>query len=371
MLPRSNAETPAEPGSVLVTLPEADTAAMPPGRPARRLLRALSFRRLSAIYILIALFVLFSLWIPGTFLTVGTWRSLLNSQALTALAAVGLVIPMAAGAFDLAVGVEIGLASILVSWLIVDHGVSPGEAIVLTLLAGAAVGTVSAVMTVLVRIDSFIATLGVSSVGTALITWVSGGQQILNLPSQYVSFSTDEFLGVTYLVWMMLVVAAIIWYVLENTPVGRRIYATGGNPESARLAGIRTGAVVAGSLIACSVIAAIVGVLLASQLGAGDPTAGPSYLLPALTAVFLGSTQFRAGRLNVWGTVVAVYVLAVGVTGLQQAGGPTWIPDLFDGVALLLAVGMARYRPNKRLTAVRRMIDVLPRRRPPTEQVPS
>ncbi len=79
--------------------------------------------------------------------------------------------------------------------------------------------------------------------------------------------------------------------------------------------------------------------------GNGDPTSGPSFLLPAFSAVFLGSTQFRDGRVNVWGTVVAVYVLAVGVEGLQLAGAPVWIPDLFNGIALALAASLVQGRP--------------------------
>ena len=91
-------------------------------------------------------------------------------------------------------------------------------------------------------------------------------------------------------------------------------------------------------------MSALSGLLITSQLSAGDPTIGPGYLLPVIAAVFLGSTQFRGGRANIWGTVVAAYVLATGVKGLQLAGLPIWIPDAFNGVALLLAVGLAAWQ---------------------------
>jgi len=107
----------------------------------------------------------------------------------------------------------------------------------------------------------------------------------------------------------------------------------------------------------------LAGALVSSQLATGDPTIGPAYLLPTYAAAFLGSTQFRGGRYNVWGTVLAVYVLAIGVKGLQLGGAPVWIPDLFNGVALLLAVGMARrQRIARRARAVRRTL----RREPAT-----
>ncbi len=317
----------------------------------------LSFRRLSAVYIFIALFVIYSLWVPDTFLTADTWRSLIDNQALTALAAVGLTIPVAAGAFDLAIGSEVGFASIAVSWLLVNHGVSIAVAVPLTLLFGAVIGGVSAVLVTLVKIDSFIATLGVSSVAIALTEWLSNGAQILNLPANFVSFSTGSVFGITVPVLILLGVATLVWYVLENTPAGRRIYATGGNQAAARLAGVRTGRVVASAFIASGVITAGVGLLLASRIGTGDPTSGPSFLLPAFSAVFLGSTQFRAGRFNVWGTVVAVYVLAVGVKGLQLGGAPVWIPDLFNGIALILAVGLAKFDMGSgRFASIRRLV---------------
>ena len=125
----------------------------------------------------------------------------------------------------------------------------------------------------------------------------------------------------------------------------------------ARLAGVRTSATVVACLIGCGIIAAASGCLVSSRLATGDPTVGPGYLLPAFAAALLGSTQFRGGRYNVWGTVLAVYVLATGVKGLQLAGAPVWIPDLFNGLALLLAVGMAKRQGRSgRGAAIARMI---------------
>jgi ribose transport system permease protein len=178
----------------------------------------------------------------------------------------------------------------------------------------------------------------------ALIAWVSSSQQIIGLSTGFQAIGTTQILGLTLPVYLMLVAALVVWYLLERTPLGRRVYATGGNLEAARLAGVPTAAIIVGALAACAALAAVAGILESSSLGAGDPTIGPSYLLPAFSAAFLGSTQFRGGRFNVWGTIVAVYVLATGVKGLQLAGAPIWIPDLFNGAALLIAVGMARYQ---------------------------
>lgn len=328
-------------------------------RPAagRRVLKALSFRNISALYILALMIIIFSVWIPETFLQQSTWKTLLANQAVVAIIAIALVIPLTAGVYNLAIGYEVGFGGIFVAWSLAQAGLPIVPAIALTLLAGVAIGLLSSFLVVKVRINSFIATLGVSSVLSAMIQFVSGSQQILNLGPTFQSIATKQFLGVTYPVYIMLVIAVIAWYVLEKTPVGRRIYATGGNPAAARLSGVRTSIVITGTLVACGLLTMTAGIIQTATVGAGDPTVGPSFLLSAFAAAALGSTQFRGGRYNIAGTVVAVYVLATGVKGLQLAGAPVWIPDLFNGVALLIAVGMANYeRTAQRASAVGRML---------------
>ncbi|HEV2637655.1 MAG TPA: ABC transporter permease [Actinocrinis sp.] len=305
--------------------------------------QALAFRNVSALYLLLLMVVVFSIWLPDTFLTTGTWRSLLSDQAVTCLVAVGMVIPTAAGVIDLAIGAEVGLGTVLVARLLIGTMPAPA-AIVLSVLAGAAVGVFSWLMITRFRIPSFIATLAVSSLLAALTDWVSGSQQIVNLPAGFSKLGNGQLFGITYPVYIMVAVALLLWYLLECTAVGRRVYATGNSNEAATLAGVRISRIILFALAASGMIAGLAGVLLTSQLSTGDPTVGPGYLLPVIAAVFLGSTQFRGGRFNVWGTVVAAYTLAVGVKGLQLAGLPVWIPDMFNGVALLAAVGLAMWR---------------------------
>lgn len=323
-----------------------------------RLKCAASFRNASALYIFALLFVAFALWEPATFLTSQTWRLLLDNQAITGMAAIALVVPLSAGVVDLAVGSEVGLGAILVAWLLARHGLPAPLAIGLTMLAGAAIGLVVSLLIVRARIGSFIATLGMSSVLLAVIDWLSGSQQILNLGSGFQAIATDTLFGITYPVYVLAFISVLVWYFLERTRSGRRVYATGGNAEAARLAGVRTSRVVLLAAVSCGVITAIAGILESAQLATGDPTISTSYLLPAFAAAFLGSTQFRGGRFNVLGTLVAVAVLAVGVQGLELAGAPVWLPNLFDGAALLLAVGFAQVQraPTARTAAIRRLL---------------
>jgi ribose transport system permease protein len=287
--------------------------------------------------------IIFGFLVPAKFFNWQDIKTITENEATGGIAAVGLVIPMAAGAFDLAVGTEVGLGIILVSWLIFTIGVPLVPAIALTLAAGGVVGLVSGLLITKAKIGSFIATLAMSSILTAIALWISGGEIIVGVNLTFQDIDTTKILGITLPVYIFLFVALIVWYVLEMTPVGRRVYATGGNIDAARLAGVSTSTVVICSLIACGVVAAVAGIIESASIGGGDPTIGPSYLLPAFTAAFLGSTQFRRGRFNVWGTVVAVLVLEAGVQGLELSGAPTWIPYLFDGVALAGSVGLARF----------------------------
>lgn len=304
-------------------------------------MRQLSFRNASAIWVLVVVVVVFSVTIPRTFLAPGTWASLLDAQVVIAITAIAVVLPLAAGVFNLAIGMQVGTASIMLGWLLVPMGVPIAVAIPVTIIASAAIGFLTGVIIVVFRIDSFIATMGVSSLLTALIAVLSGSRQILGMPTELVDFATSKLVGLTYPFLTMLLLGLVVWYFLERTPLGRRIYAVGGNMEAARLSGIRVGGVVIGSLTASGALLGVAGVMLTSRLGNADPTIGAAYLLPAFTAAFLGSTQFRGGRFNIWGTVLSVYVLAIGIKGLQLSGAPTWISDAFNGAALLVAVGLA------------------------------
>jgi ribose transport system permease protein len=326
-------------------------------------LRALSFRNISAVYIFVVLFAVFSLWIPEKFLQPGVWRSLLDAEALTGLAAIAALIPLVAGSLNLAVGAQVGFSAILSAWLLSHAGLPTAALVPAVVLAGALIGFVTGVVITRLRVEPIIATLGMSSILLAGMAWVSGSQQILNLGPDFRLLATAQIAGITLPVYILFAVALITWYVLERTPIGRRLYAVGYNAEAARLAGVQVERVRVVTLVAGGAIAALAGALLTSRINAGDPTVGPSFLLPALTAVFLGSTQFKGGRFNVWGTLIAMYVLAVGIKGLQLAGSPRWVNDLFYGLALILAVALSQWETtSRRGSAMRRVLTGFGRR---------
>ncbi len=133
--------------------------------------------------------------------------------------------------------------------------------------------------------------------------------------------------------------AIILWLFMEYASTGRRLYATGFNTEAARLANIRVDRLRFCALLTSALISGFAGIVLASSLSSGSPSAGTGYLLPAFAAVFVGATQLKNGRFNAWGTILAILMLGTGTIGLQLATPSPWAPAMFTGVVLLVALG--------------------------------
>ena len=158
----------------------------------------------------------------------------------------------------------------------------------------------------------------------------------------------------------LLILAFILWWLTAHTPVGRYLYAIGGNPEAARLSGVRIERYTTFALVSSATIAGLAGIMF-SSLNGPSLDFGGTLLLPAFAAAFLGSTQLIPGRFNVWGTLLAIYVLATGVQGLQLVSGASWLSDMFNGVALIIAVALSikrvalRSRPADQGDAPRRL----------------
>jgi ribose transport system permease protein len=304
--------------------------------------------RFSGLYLFAALVLLFGLWVPNSFLTWTTVQGVASDQAVTALVALAVVVPLITNTYDLSVGAMASFALVALAWLTNHTSLPLGVLSIMVVAACALLGCLSAVLVVRFGVNSFIATLAMSSILSALALLItSGGQQILvQAGDSFHDFGQAQPLGIPVSFIYVIALSVVQWYVFQHTPTGRRFYANGGNARAARLTGIRTGRIVFVSLMASGAIAGFAGVLLTSKLGLSDVTLGPPLLLPAFAAAFLGATQIKAGQVNVWGTVLAVYVLATGIKGFQLAGANTWVNDMFYGVALALAVALATRRGN-------------------------
>ncbi len=321
----------------------ADTAGL---SPRARLLRFLPVYGLVILTLL--LIVLFSLLLPETFPTLLNLRSILADKAIIAILSLAAMIPMVTGKIDLTVGYSIVLWHILVISLQIA-GVPWPLACVIILACGAFVGFLNGVLVEVAKIDSFIATLGTGTVIYALALWHTGGRQVVaQLEPGFYKLSTTFVFGLPITAYYVIVLAVIMWVLLEYTPLGRYLYAIGANPKAASLNGIRVERYTMLAFMTSGLLSAIAGILLASKLRIGQASVGLEYLLPALVGAFLGSTTIKPGRVNVWGTLVGVVILAVGISGIQQFGGSFWVEPMFNGVTLLVAIGIAGFAQRKR-----------------------
>jgi ribose transport system permease protein len=324
----------------------------PPPRPRRRpgghLVGSYGLLALTAL-----LYLVFSLALPDTFPTRDTVDSILSNQSIPAILALAAMVPIVTGAFDLSIGYGLGLAHVMVLWLVVEQSWPWPLACLTVLVGGLAVGILNGVVVEFGRIDSFIATLGTGSMMYAVTGWITDGSRIVpgpqGLPPAFTDLYDSSFLGLPVPAFYVLGLAAVLWLVLERLPLGRYLYVVGSNPRAADLVGIPTRRYTVYAFAASGLIVGLAGVLLAAQQQIGNPSVGLDYLLPAFVGALLGSTAIRPGRPNALGTVVAVAVLAVGLTGIAQLGGEFWTVPLFNGGTLLIAVGLAGYAARRRL----------------------
>jgi len=324
--------------SSVQTAPESGPAT---AKPKKRF--NLGIDKYSGLYVWAILIVVFSLWIPDLFLSWDNARTILSFQAISLVLALGLIVPIASASFDLTIAATLTVGAVITAWALLGHygvWVAIGGA----LLAGVVIGLANSLVVVKFNVNSFIGTLGMSSILAAVAYMISGGGQLV-LPEAgyypFLDFARQEWFGISSSVYYAGIIAIVIWWVLEYTPGGRYIYAVGGNPVAARLAGVKVGRVITLCFVTSAVVATFAGILLLSTTANASPDMGTNYLLPAFSAVFLGSTQIRPGRVNVLGTIVAILLLATGVTGLQLAGAPSYVTQLFNGLALIIAVALA------------------------------
>jgi ribose transport system permease protein len=301
------------------------------------------------VILMFGLIVVFSILLPNTFPTLLNLRAILSDKAIIALLSLAAMIPMVAGRIDLTVGYGIVLWHILAISLQTMLGLPWPLAVMIVLLLGVAVGFLNGLLVEVAKIDSFIATLGTGTVLYALALWHTGGRQIVGvLPDGFYAINGTFVFGLPITAFYVLAITVGLWVVLEYTPVGRYLYAIGANQRAAELNGIPTRKFVVGAFVTSGLMTALAGVLLASKLRIGQASVGLEFLLPALVGAFLGSTTIKPGRVNVWGTIVGVMILAVGISGIQQFGGSFWVEPLFNGLTLLIAIGIAGYAQRRK-----------------------
>jgi ribose transport system permease protein len=309
----------------------------------------------------IVLIAIFSALMPKTFPTMLTVQSILGDKSIIAFLALAEMTVIAANQFDLSVGFAVSLLHSLAIGLMVNAGLPWPLVFAIVLCAGLAIGAINGVLVRFAKIDSFIATLGIGTVAYGLAGWYTGGEQIIgDLPKGFLALDQTRLAGVPLSALLLLCLAALMWVVFEFLPIGRYLYVIGANERTAELTGIRVNRYVIGAFMTSGLIAAFASLVLAARIQVGQSNVGQEFLLPAFVGALLGATTVKPGRVNVWGTVVAVLILAIGISGIEQMGGAFYVEPLFNGLTLIVAVGMAGWAARRRLRASRAAADPVP-----------
>ncbi len=309
--------------------------------------RAARRQELLAKYgVLIALVVsiiVFSALKPHVFPTVGNLQAIVEQFSPLAILGLGLTVVLVMGDFDLSVAGMIGLGSaVVVSLMSVQH-LDYRLAIVIGLLVGVAGGALNGGLVAFAGASSFIITLATGQIFNGLEYQITNQETIFaGIPKGYASIATGSFLGLSNQFFIMLFVLLILYLLLEQSTIGRYMYALGGNPEAARLSGIRVRELRTVGFMIIGVCAVIAGVLITSQNDSQSPNSGAPFFLPAFAAVFLGSAVLRPGRFNVLGTLVGAFFLEVISTGLTELSLSTSVILIVQGVILAGAVLLSR-----------------------------
>lgn len=308
--------------------------------------------RWGLLIVFCAVFGGFSAWIPKRFPTSGNVQDILTSQPPGIFIAFAAMLVLVVGEFDLSLGATLGLSQYVVLKLITHYGLSWPAAVGATLAVAAFIGVVNTVAVVGLRINSFIATIGVATILEGVLQWISSGNEPIygGAPEGFTMLAQTKE-GVVLPVYYALGAAIILWVLLEFTVIGRQMRATGANRSAARLSGIRTGRARATAFVLAALLAGIGGMLVTAQVAAADASSGPAFLLPAYAAAFLGATGVRPGFFNVWGTLIAIFLVAVGITGLQLKGVQTWVTPVFNGSVLLLAVAVSNVETARQIVS--------------------
>jgi ribose transport system permease protein len=307
-------------------------------KPLRHYLEAYAF-----LGMLIAAALFFSLWpeTSETFPSAANLKTLISSNAVIAVVALGALVPLVCYEFDLSVGAIAGLSSVFVATALA-HGVSIPVGIAIGIGLGVLIGGINALLVTRVGVNAVITTLGMSIILDGVINQKTSGLSVTgNIPLSFSEFGSSSWLGIPKTAYILGIIAVAVYYVLNYTPYGRYLYAFGSNREAARLVGIRTKLTLGLTFIISGALSGAAGVLQVSRAGSADPKVGDTFTLPALAAAFLSAAAIRPGKYNVGGTLVAIFFLAVINSGLNLAGSPEYVTNYVNGAALIVGVALA------------------------------
>lgn len=280
-----------------------------------------------------------------TFLSVRNALNILDQITVLGIMAVGMSFVILIGGIDLSVGSVLALAMMVMGYLTNMMGLPLPVSILFALIAAGLCGMVSGVLITSFRVPPFIATLAMMSVARGLANMITDGQQIVGFPPWFMMLAIDRHFGVlTATVALMLIVTGIAWAFLRYRAGGRMLYAVGGNPEVARLAGINVNVVTIGVYVVAAILAGLAGIVLAARLDSVQPSSGFGYELDTIAAVVIGGTSLSGGSGGIGGTLIGVLIIGVLRNGLNLLNVSPFVQQVVIGVVIVLAVAAETFR---------------------------
>jgi len=304
-------------------------------------------RKYAPLLILTGLVLLFT-FISPNFMTVKNLTLMLRQVSFATISAVGIMFVMISGAIDLSIGSQIVFTNIVTAILMVRYHVHPALAILVCLTMGTFLGTMNGVLSVKLQIHPLIITLGTATIYKGLGYIVANGKNIIGLPESFKVFGQGYVGPVPIPVIIMAVVALIGNFVLTRTYFGRYVFAMGGNPEAARLAGVNINKMRVITFAICGFASGITSVLLLSRVFSGQVFTGQGVEFDCLTAALLGGVSFVGGEGTIFGLITGVLIIGVLNNAMQLAGLPDFYQNVVKGTVLLVAVGFDVYQKQRK-----------------------
>ncbi|TPI10490.1 ABC transporter permease [Mesorhizobium sp. B4-1-3] len=327
----------------------------------------LTLMKLRTFIALIAVLVVFSIAAPN-FLSAANLILMAKHVALNAFLAMGMTFVIITGGIDLSVGSIVGLCGMVAGYLVLNGiDLQVGytvyfnvvEIAFITLAVGIVIGAVNGLLITRLNVAPFIATLGTLYVARGLALLSSDGRTFPNLVGKpelgttgFGYLGAGKLLGLPVSIWILVVVALGAAYLARFTPLGRHIFAVGGNERAARISGVRVNMVKMFVYMFSGFCAAIVGLIISSELMASHPATGESFELNAIAAAVLGGTSMSGGRGTIGGTIVGAFVIGILSDGLVMMGVSSFWQMVIKGLVIIVAVvvDQAQRRLQSRVT---------------------
>ncbi|MEN3184276.1 MAG: ABC transporter permease [Atribacterota bacterium] len=304
-------------------------------------------RRYGTLLALFGLIMLFSLLRQNVFCTLRNFLNITQQIAILMMVAIGATYILAIAEFDLSLSALVSFVGVLAAGLMVG-GMHPFFAVSVALSATLLFGLLNGVLVAFLRLPSFVTTLAVGTLVSGVTFWYSGGTIIFSgIPKSFTILGQGNVGRVPIASLLMFSLLALSAYLLTYTTLGKAIYAVGGNETAAWYSGIRVARVKVIAFLLSALHSGLAGIVLASRLGSAHPTGGGGYLMPSYAAAFLGTTIFREGEANIWGTFVGALIMGVLANGLTILNVPYFLQDILTGIILIGALVLRASRKRE------------------------